>query len=328
MVKRRNILFMALILFFALTGILGAGEITLSIRYFDTRIYYLDTDPIWVNLTITNKGPGPFRFKLADERAFSLDFDVRTTTNRPVEAADWLLRRRTSSQQVYFRELSIEAGESFSFVEDLRDYAKLDKTGAYVVQARIYPELLRPELLPASISPGTAVIPLESNRLSLNIRQPLIPGPDGIPLALDVETNAILVREKLPPDEVVSYLLTARQKEQWEKYFLYLDLESMISRDSYRRRQWLAESEEGRQRMIDRYRMDLQTAVIDGDIATIPRNFIIERTNYNAEEGTVTVLEYFSIGTYTERKRYTYYLRRRDEIWAIVDYTVVNLGTE
>jgi hypothetical protein len=149
-----------------------------------------------------------------------------------------------------------------------------------------------------------------------------------VPLALDVETNAVLVREKLPPDAVISYLITARQKEQWEKFFLYLDLEAMLSRDSYRRRQWLAESEEGRQRMIARYRTELRAETTDGDIATIPKDFSIERTLYGAEDGTVTVLEYFKVGTYTEKKRYTYYLRRSDDIWTIVDYSVVNLGTE
>jgi hypothetical protein len=49
---------------------------------------------------------------------------------------------------------------------------------------------------------------------------------------------------------------------------------------------------------------------------------------YNNLEGTVTVLEKFRVGNYTERKRYTYYLRRKDDIWTVVDYSVVNLGTE
>jgi hypothetical protein len=147
---------------------------------------------------------------------------------------------------------------------------------------------------------------------------------------MDVDTNAILVRERLPPDEVVAYTLTARQRSQWEKFFLYLDLEAMVARDGSRRRQWLAESEEGRRRMVARYRGELQNAVVDGDIATIPTEFQIERTTYGAEEGTVVVLEKFqgSGAAYTEKKRYTYTLRRKDDIWTIVDYVVVNLGTE
>ena len=324
--KCKKTLFAVFLLFLAFSTVLGAAEINVSIRYRDMKIYYLDNDPIWVEITMTNNGPLPFRFKLADERAFSLDFDVRTTTNRPVDAADILLRKRSQSQSVFFREISIEAGESFSFTENLRDYSLISQSGTYIVQARIYPELYKPEFFTSTAANNTAA--LLSNRLSLNIRPPAIPGPDGVVPALDEETNAILVREKLPPDEVVNYLLTARQKGQWEKFFLYLDLPSMLSRDSYRSRQWMAESEEGRQMMVNRYRTELQSAVIDGDISTIPTDFNIERTVYNADEGTVTVTEFFKAGNYTERKRYTYYLKRTDGIWSIVDYMVVNLGTE
>ena len=318
------------------TSIPADTGIAFSIRYFDKRIYYLEQDPIFIQITITNNGPSPFRFKLADERAFSVDFDVRTTSNRAVEAADNLLRRRSQSQQVFFREISIEAGESFSFVEDLKDFAALTQSGSYVVQARIYPELYQSFEISSNtntgINPGRTLAaggwPMESNRLSLSIRPRSILGPDGIPLELDVETNAILSREKLPPDEVVSYLLTARQKSQWEKFFLYLDLESMLSRDPYRRRQYNAESEEGRRRMLARYRQDLQSSLIDGEISLIPMDFTIERTVYNAQSGTVTALEFFRIGSYTERKRYTWYLEKKDDIWTIVDYMVTNLGTE
>jgi hypothetical protein len=80
--------------------------------------------------------------------------------------------------------------------------------------------------------------------------------------------------------------------------------------------------------MVDRYRTELQSSVVDGDISTIPSDFVIERTVYNADEGEVTVLEYFRIGVYTEKKRYTYYLNRGNDIWRIVDFSVTNLGTE
>jgi hypothetical protein len=326
-----------LFVFFGVSFLSGAENgINLSIRYFNKRIYYLEQDPVFIQVTLTNNGPSPFRFKLADDRIFSVDFDVRTSSNRAVEAADFLVRRRSQSQQVFFREISVEAGESFSFVEDLKDYASITQSGSYVVQARIFPELYQTVDVGSGtntgISPGRTLAaygrPIESNRLTLSIRPRSIPGPDGIPLELDVETNAVLVREKIPPDEVISYLLTARQKSQWEKFFLYLDLEAMLARDAYRKRQWAAESEEGRKRMISRFRQDLQNAVIDGDISLIPMDFTIERTVYNAQTGTVTVLEYFRVGSYTEKKRYSWYLEKRDDIWTIIDYSVVNLGTE
>jgi hypothetical protein len=320
-------LFILLFLLWGILPISAASDIGLSIRYFDKRIYHVrgaDEDPIFIHITITNTGPSTYRFKLADERAFSVDFDIRTMSNRALDPSELLIRKRTTSRQVFFREIAVEPGESFSFVEDLRNYAEFTQAGSFVIQARMYPELYRPA--PDNSSAG--IHPLESNRLHLNLRPPSLPGPGGIPLAMDVETNAILVREQLPPDQVVTYMLSARQKTQWEKFFLYMDLETMISRDPVRRRQWLAESEEGRQRMLARYRNELENGIIDGDVVTIPAEFQIERTTYGAEEGTVTVLEKFKIGNYIERKRYTYYLRRKDDIWIIIDYTVLNLGTE
>ena len=319
-----------MLIFLGLSYLWGETGVSFSIRYFDKRVYYLEQDSILIQITLTNNGPSPYRFKLADERAFSVDFDVRTSSNKAVEAADFIVRKRSQSQQVYFREISIGPGESFSFVEDLYEYAALTQSGSYVVQARLFPELF--QTIETGINPGKNLAatgrPLESNRLSLTIRPRVLRGPDGIPLELDVETNAVLVREKLPPDEVISYLLTARQKMQWEKFFLYLDLEAMLSRDAHRRRQFNAESEEGRRAMIARYKQDLQNTVVDGDISTIPMDFTIERTVYNAQTGSVTVLEFFKTGNYTERKRYTWHLERKDDIWTIVDYSVVNLGTE
>jgi hypothetical protein len=298
---------------------LSAAEagVEFNIRFFDRRIYYVETDPVYVQITITNNSPVTYRFKLAEERAFSIDFDIRTVTNRPLEPADSLVRKRTQYQQVFFREIAVESGESFSFVEDLRDYVSLRQPGSFVVRARVYPELYRG---------GTQT--LESNRLNLNLRPPAIPGPDGIPLEMDVDTGAVLVRQRLAPDQIVEYMLTARQKSQWERFFLYLDLEAMLSRDAYQRRRWLTENEEGRRRMVAEYRRQLQNSIDDGDISVIPTEFVMEQTRYNSYEGTVTVLEKFNMGNFTELRRYIYYLEQKDNIWTIVNYSVTRLGTE
>jgi len=300
---------------------LPAQDIDVSIRYLEKKVYYAGQGPIFIQLTITNNTASTYRFYLADERAFSVDFDVRTMTNRSLEPSEILIRKRTQNQQVFFREVLIQSGESFSFTEDLTDYVTLDQAGSYVIQARLYPALYQS----TRDMTNQAIV---SNRLALNLRTaPLAePGKPG-PL-LDADTNAILVRQNLPPDQVIEYILTARQKGQWEKFFLYLDLEAMLRRDGVRERQWKAESEEGRQKILERYRSDLKNAIVDGDIATIPIEFTVERTNYGSEEGTVTVLEKFRYGTYVERKRYTYYVRRKDGIWMVVDYSVINLGTE
>jgi len=317
---------------------LGAAEgpskpgVEFNIRFFDRRIYYVEGDPIYIQLTVTNNSPLTYRFKLADERAFSLDFDARTTSNRSLEPADTLIRKRTQYQQIFFREIAVEAGESFSFVEDLRHYIDINQPGSLVISARLYPELFRPDTVKTTVSNGSAPAlsgVLESKRLSLSVRPAVVTGPDGIPLEMDIATNAQLVRERLAPDQVVEYTITARQKSQWEKFFLYLDLESMLlAQDSTLQRKWLTESEEGRRRMIEQYRQELRNSITDGTISVIPSSFDIERTQYNSFEGSVSVLQKFKSTYFTELKRYTYFLRQKDNIWTIVGYSVVNLGTE
>jgi YD repeat-containing protein len=299
------------------------SQVDLNIRFYDKKIYHISggsEEPVFVQVTLANRSPVSYRFKLADERIFSVDFDVRSLSNQSLPPADYIMRKRSESRNVFFREIAVEPGESFSFVEDLRHYADLRQAGSFVVQARIFPELFRT---------GGSSFFLESNRLNLNLIPPALPGPGGIPFDLDVETNAVLVREKLPPDEVIRYMLRARQKSQWEKFFLYIDLQAMLTRDEARERSWRNETEEGRIRMLARYKEELKNSTADnGDISLIPTDFRIENTSYNNETGAVTAVEWFSVGRLTERRRYTYRLRRKDDIWTVQYYTVEKLGTE
>jgi len=294
-----------------------AGQVEFNIRFFDRRVYFAESDPILVQVTITNNSSSPYRFKLADDRGFSIDFDIRTMSNRSLAASDALTRKRTVNAQVFFREVTIETGESFSFVEDLRDYIKFGQPGSYRVRAKIYPELFR----------ASATTAMETNYLNLNLRPAVIPGPDGIPLEMDIVTGAVLVRQKLPPDEVVTYMLTARQQAQWERFFLYLDLETMLQRDPVQSRKYNAENESGRRKMVSNYRLDMQKSTADGDIVLIPTSFEILKTEYNNDKGTVVVMQRFRYINYTELKRYTYSLEKRDNYWIIVNYTVEGMGT-
>jgi len=305
-----------------------SGEVEFNIRLYDRRIYYaagssVKNDPIYVQVTITNNSPVVYRFKLADDRSFSMDVDIRTMTNLQLPYADSLIRKRTQLGQIFFREVSIESRESFSFIEDLRDYIRFDQAGSFRVRALIYPELIR------SANADLAFHnPIESNYLTVNLRPPLIQGPDGLPLEMDTATGAALVKQPLPPDEVVEYMITARQESQWERFFLYLDLESMLLRDTEQKRKYSTENEAGRRRMIAEYRQNLQNAFVDGDISVIPTSFEILRTEYNNYEGKVTVLQKFRYARYTELRRYIYFLERRDNCWLIVNYSAQGIGTE
>lgn len=312
--KRQFFLFS--FLFLLITGLAAAQEgVDLQIRFFDKSIYYTDS-PILLKVELMNNSSETYRFKLADIRSFSIDFSVKTLQNGILDHSDRFVLERNTNQRIFFREISLAPGESYSFIEELRRFITIDEPRQFIIQAFFYPELFS----------GSQPVRLVSNSLSLSIR----PSVEGIslPVALDEETAMILREEALSPDQVVSYIIRARQMEHWDKFFLYLDLESLYLRIPGNEARYRASSEAERIRMVEEYREMLKSQTIDYDILLVPQEFRILKTTYTEEEGEVAVLMKIRYPDFTELKQYTYYLQKDRGIWYITNYDVRNLGTE
>jgi hypothetical protein len=286
-----------------------------SIRLFDQKVYFLG-DEIQVEVVITNTGTDTLRFKVADNRFFNLDFDVRTTTNLGLEHAREFTIARNSDQPVFYREVSLEPGEKYGIVVDLTRYTAIVSPGQYVMFATIYPELFH----------GQDSASMKSNRLALNVKPPVVSAEEKA--VMEAETGALLARLPLPPDEVVAATISARQKSQWERFFLYLDLESLMRKNPEKDRIFRNSTDAQRRQMIGQFRQQLMQTTIRQDISVIPTSYLIQKTTYDAAEGTVEVLEKFKYPDYTELKSYTYHLKRSDRYWIIYDYELRNQGTE
>jgi hypothetical protein len=286
-----------------------------SIRFYDQKVYFLG-DPVQVEAVITNSGTDTLRFKVADNRFFNLDFDVRTTTNVGLYHAKEFTIARNSDQPVFFRELSLEPGEKYGIVVDLTSYARFPSPGQYVLQATFFPELFR----------GPDSSALKSNRLALNVKPPVATAEEKA--VVEAETGALLARQVIPPDEVVNWTIAARQKSQWERFFLYLDLESLMRKNPEKDRSFRNATESARRQMVDQFRQQLRAMTIKQDISVIPSSFQVQKTSYDPAEADVQVLEKFKYPDYTELKAFTYHLKRSDRYWIIYDYEIRNQGTE
>lgn len=295
------------------------SQATVSIKYYNKSIYYPGngTDfPVFVHITIKNNGTDTLRFKLADDRKFSLDFNAYTVKNSKLEQTEDLIEKRTTNQTVYFREIAVESGEEYSFVENVKDYLKIDESSVYYLEMFFYPELYKAKY-----------ITLKSNRLTLEVRpSPSSAASNYVPVKS--QTVEILKQEELSPDKVVESTIIARQKSLWDQYFLYMDTESLLKRNVSLSKKYAAASTEERERLLASFKADLMQSKIENDIIAVPEKFIIEKTTYTPTEGSVSVMEWFKYPNFSEIKRYTYKVRQREGIWQIYDYTVVNLGTE
>ena len=292
---------------------------SVSIKYYNKSIYYpgnADDFPVFVHITIKNNGTDTLRFKLADDRKFSLDFNAYTVKNSRLPQTEEIIEKRTTNQTVYFRELALEGGEEYSFVENVKDYLKIDDSSVYYLEMFFYPELYK-----------TKYLSLKSNRLTLEVRpSPSSASSNYIPVK--DQTVEILKQEELSPDKVVESTIIARQKSLWDQYFLYMDLESLLKRNNTLAKKYAAGSAEERERILASFKADLMQLKIENDIIAVPEKFVIEKTSYTPTEGSVSVMEWFKYPNFSEIKRYNYKVRQREGIWQIYDYTVVNLGTE
>lgn len=290
-----------------------------NIRFYNRTMYYpgnSEDNPIYIHVSISNKGSETLRFKLADDRIFSIDFIAYTVKNNSQKQTGNLIRKRSTNQTVYFREISLEPGEEYSFIENVKDYLVIDDPSIYYLELRFYPELYK-----------TKANVISSNRLSLEVR-PSPTAASSTMIPVEQGTASLLQPEQISPDRVVEQTIIARQRSLWDQYFLYMDLEEMLKRDPVRLRKYNNMGADDRSEMLQSFKMELMQNRIDYDIVAVPSKFSIETTNYSQTEGTVAVLEWFKNDTYTEKKRYTYFVRQRDGIWLIYDYSVENLESE
>jgi len=104
---------------FSLPSEVDYEKASVSIKYYNRSIFYpgkLADNPINVHITIKNNGTETLRFKLADDRAFSLDFNAYTSKNTTLDKTPEIIEKRSSNRTVYFREISLEQGEEYSFM--------------------------------------------------------------------------------------------------------------------------------------------------------------------------------------------------------------------
>ncbi len=301
----------------ALARAAGASEpVDIQIRLFDKRIYYVNrADEIRLKVTVVNTSAEPYRFRLADDRVYNLDFEVKTLANVQLSHSRNFTTERSGDQYVFFREVELQPGEEYAFDVTLDRFMQVDKTGVLTVQAFFYPQLFRDPSSPR----------VASNIVPVNVRPAILTEKEQ--QLIERDTNEVLTREPIPPDQVVDFTIRARQQGQMHRFLLYLDVESLMLASPDWKRRYDRLDEPGRRDLLAQYQDMLMKSTVDQDIQTVPQDFTILNTQYTASRGSVTVEERFRYRDYTEVKQYTYNLTRRDRVWMITGYEVANVRT-
>ena len=331
----KQLTLLPLIFILALAGVAAqdqrGGALTVRTRLHNEQIYFPGV-PIEVLVTVENSGAEPARFRLADDRRYNLTFEVRTTTNTKVENSSEFTIARHTNQQIYYRTVVLAPGEQLSFVEELTAAVELTTPGEYRVQTLFYPELRHSHngltRLPTDNS-AVSDQPLRSTSLTVTIR----PGATTEIRAqqhMEAASSEVLSRARLSPDIVVERMITALQQAQWERFFLYLNLESLYRQAPERNRRFVRLSQQEQIEQILSYRAALIDGAEGGDVELVvrPDDYEIIETRYTPTQGHVITRLYFDNPTFRERRQYTYLFTRRAGVWEITGYEVSNLPNE
>lgn len=297
------------------------GNVTLEINYDKEDVFY-PNDYIPIRITIKNNSAETYRFKLAENKTFNTEVNVYGLDNKALVESDKFSSLKSYENPILYREVSILPGEEFSFVQNLSDYREI-KEGVYVVSAKFYPNL--------NVDTITRKSVLESNKLALSVKPAFLKGDTGAKYSEELKRNIVerLKQLNMPPDEVVTYLIKARIENNREKFFLYLDAESLYTKNTRAAYIYKRQSEDGRTKILNQYKDQLWASEINDDISMVPMDYEVVSTSYSGVQAEVIVRQTYKFSPkYIEAKRFTYHLDKRDNIWIINGYEVLNLGNK
>lgn len=344
----------------------SAGKVVVTTRYYNKQVYYPNT-PILIRVSIRNDSPNDFIMQLADEPILNLDVRVKTLTNLTLQPSEAYFTRLSGGQPFVYRLMSLRPGEEYSFDFDIRQFVQIDNPGTYVVELDFIPSQLsatsrmRYEGLPFALGGGSTLpsagnnannnwdeqlnamiqgkevnnpatpvhfpTAISSNTLGLTIR-PSVGSRTMLEQMIAEDTGEVLARQPLAPDEVITYTLDARQKDQWNKFFLYINLESLFLANTDRNRRYRAADTKTKDYMLETFRTQMINQELELGIAARPYSFKILSVYYTEENAYVITRQVYRQPQYDEVKEYTWFLRKENGLWAIYNYEVKNLGTE
>ncbi|MFO7849787.1 MAG: hypothetical protein R6V67_07495 [Spirochaetia bacterium] len=293
--------------------------VELSIRLHDKQIYTPDTQ-VHLYVGLSNSSDAPFTFHVADEKIFGMKLSVTDIRNEPLSPTKEYISRRHSNQQVLYRDVRLLPGEEYGFLVRLSSFVEVTEPGIYFIKASLRPDI-------------EENAEITSNEITLHMR----PDTGEVDKSMEIEEQIeeeeteILKKENLPPDEVVRYMINARQQEDWKKFFLYLDVKSLLLENRLKRERYKRASESERTRMIEEYKDLLRSSMVNDEILMKPSSFDITRYQVDMsdrKEAEVSVRARFKYQDFTEIKMFTYYLKQSEGYWQVYRYEVTHEGTE
>ncbi len=310
----RGYLFCSFILLFnQLNGL------TFSVDYYE-RQRFTPSDNIRLEVTLFNEKSDIESFYLSDNKIFNLEFEVKNEYSSRLPSSQSYLNAFSNSRNTYYRQIDLYPNEKYSFSVNLNDFVNLTDPGVYVISTTFFTSLIA----------KSNAVSLSFNTEKLNAVQDLVltvfpnsnEASSDLLSTLEQQRNLLLKQADFSPDQIIDYMLKAKQARDWDKYFLYQDTEALMLKNADLNRQYKLSSPQTQQLMLTQFKDSIRKEVASNGREYIPTNYVIAKTSYTNTEAQVIVNADFQIMDYSESRRYTYTLSKILGIWEIVDIDV------
>jgi len=300
-----------------LPGWKNGSNIDVSIKYYNKQLYFVES-PIIVEFQIVNNGISPYLFITSYNKMFTFDFEIVTPSNRNIHHSKEYTIRTTQFEPVFNDEITLKYNEVYGVRIDISRWFHLSEPGEYIIRGVFYPNL--------NTGSDEDMRIYSKNELYLSLNPPY---KEEVQKRIEIEKIKKLKAESLPPYEVVRFMLEALQKEDYEKYFLYIKFDKYIMLFSNARQRYIDAKDINKPAVIEELKQYLMGKNKLEDIPyseTIPADFDINKTVIEKHNAVVTVTETFKYLNLIENKRYTYHLHLYGDKWLLESYSVVNIS--
>ncbi len=260
-----------------------------------------------LNVLLSNESKTTATIMVAVDYRQSMRVSMFDKTEIPLSLAKNI--KENQNLDTVYNTITIEPESTYTFVINIEDYVVIPRPGVYKIQVRYYPHLH-----------------IDDDKTFIASRAILIPITNftkNQALILPSETaehRSAQKMQKYSPDDIVTKMLHALQKSDWDMYFTLVDLRSLYintvnSDDEFGTFSTAQQNEE----LANFKKRIINNSKNIADISS-PDYFSVEKTSYTSNNAEVTTLIYNAYDESTAIKQFVFYLKRIHKIWKVVDY--------
>jgi hypothetical protein len=288
---------------------LDPADVKVELQFYQ-QTYHLN-DPIPVTIQVENISAGPVSFQVSPLIFETFFFNIRTPRSEAVPLLDTFeaQMKNNASSSGDFRDIVLQPQESFSRVIDITQWFDFKESGYYFIQG-----LFR-------ANPDKKADSLSSIDYKILVKPPLLVEKK---LSEDEKERNTRIEEvkKLPPYDVISDLLDAKMKKDWERFLVHIDAERLISAfQDYNNDYQNARSGKYRLEILEDFKRYLTRHWQDRI-----EQYTIGASQIQDEKATVVCDVDFATKTLQYGLRYTFslYMNHLGQ-WLVYDYSVLKI---